>query len=250
MKDISPSTRIYIGLILVLAVLAAANVFLPQGDFSPTLPEQQLPAPKPVVAAASAGLVLVVYGGLGYAGLRLSRKLGFPDLWDAAVSNRQRLWVPALVGVGTGIFFVLIDAGLSPLHALGPLPHPPFPTSLVASVTAAIGEEVMFRLFFISFWVWLISQVILRGRWQRPIFWVMAVLSALAFALGHFPGLMLVLGLEEVSQIPAVLVGEIILLNGTLSLLAAHYFRKSGFMAAVGIHFWADIVWHVIWGLI
>jgi len=43
---------------------------------------------------------------------------------------------------------------------------------------------------------------------------------------------------------------EIFLLNGVLSLFAAHYFRQYGFLAAVGIHFWTDIIWHVIWGLI
>jgi hypothetical protein len=42
---------------------------------------------------------------------------------------------------------------------------------------------------------------------------------------------------------------EMILLNGVLSLLAAHYFKKYGFLAPVGVHFWTDILWHVIWGL-
>jgi len=40
------------------------------------------------------------------------------------------------------------------------------------------------------------------------------------------------------------------LLNGLMSIFAAYYFRKYGFLAPVGIHFWADIVWHVLWGLI
>jgi hypothetical protein len=41
---------------------------------------------------------------------------------------------------------------------------------------------------------------------------------------------------------------EIILLNGVISFFAACYFRKYGFLAAAGIHFWADVVWHVIFG--
>ena len=32
--------------------------------------------------------------------------------------------------------------------------------------------------------------------------------------------------------------------------LRGDYFRKYGFLAPVGIHFWADIVWHVLWGLV
>jgi hypothetical protein len=42
---------------------------------------------------------------------------------------------------------------------------------------------------------------------------------------------------------------EIILLNGIVSIFAAYYFRKFGFLAPVGIHFWTDVVWHVIWGV-
>jgi hypothetical protein len=40
-----------------------------------------------------------------------------------------------------------------------------------------------------------------------------------------------------------------ILLNGVVGLLAAWYFRKAGLLAAIGIHFWTDIVWHLVWGL-
>ena len=59
---------------------------------------------------------------------------------------------------------------------------------------------------------------------------------------------MVIFGLNKFSQIPLVLMGEIILLNGILSFFAAYYFRKYGFLAAVGIHFWADLIWHVLWG--
>jgi hypothetical protein len=250
MQKLSPSMSIYIVLIITLAALGAANVFLPQGTFPATAPEQQSPLSKPFMAIVTAGVMLVVYGGLGLLGLRLSQRLGFPALWDPAVSNRQRFLVPALIGVGLGIFFIVADLFLQRWHTFGALPHPPFPTSVVASAVAGIGEEIIFRLFFIPFWVWLISTVMLRGRWQNEIFWGVAVFSALAFALGHLPSVMFLLGIESVNQIPAALMAEIILLNGVVSLFAAYYFRQYGFLAAVGIHFWTDIVWHVVWGLV
>ncbi|MGB2727209.1 MAG: CPBP family glutamic-type intramembrane protease [Halobacteriota archaeon] len=250
MKELSLSIKIYIGLIITLAILAASNVFLPQGSFLPTLPEQELPAPKPVLALVNACIMLIFYGGLGLLGLKLSEKLGFPELWDEKISNKQRFLIPALIGMGIGMFFILADMILSQFHALGPLPHPPFPTSIVASAVAGIGEELIFRLFFISFWVWLISYVILKKRWQNQIFWIVAIFSALAFALGHIPAVMLLFGFESISEIPAAFICEIILLNGVLSLFAAYYFRKYGFLAPVGIHFWTDMVWHVIWSVI
>ena len=243
------SLWIYISLIITLAILAAINVFLPQGSFLLT-PPQELPASKPVLAFVNAAIVLILYGGLGFIGLKLSQELGFADIWDSRVTNKQRFLIPALVGTAIGVFFIFADIILSQFHTLGPLPHPPFPASLVASAVAGIGEEIIFRLFFISFWVWLISFVILKRRWQNQIFWIIAILSALAFALGHIPSVMFLFGLNTVNEIPFALISEIILLNGVLSIFAAYYFRKFGFLAAVGIHFWTDVIWHVIWGLI
>ena len=250
MRKLSLSIKIYIGLIITLAILAAINIFLPQDSFLPILPEQELPASKPVLALVNAAIMLILYGGLGFLGLKLSQKLGFADIWDSKVYNNQRFLIPALVGIVIGVFFIFADAILSQFHTLGPLPHPPFPTSLVASATAGIGEEVIFRLFFIPFCVWLISHVILKKRWQNQIFWLVAVFSALAFAFGHIPSVMILLGLNNISEIPLALMSEVILLNGVISLFAAYYFRKFGFLAAVGIHFWTDVIWHVIWGVI
>lgn len=209
-----------------------------------------LPASKPVLALANAAIMLILYGGLGFLGLKLSSKLGFADIWDLKVSNKQRFLIPAFVGGGIGIFFILADIIFGKFHSLGPIPHPPFPTSLVASVTAGIGEEVIFRLFFIAFWVWLISYVILKKKWQNQVFWVVSIFSALAFALGHFPSVMILFDLNTIQEIPFALISEIILLNGVISIFAAYYFRKYGFLAAVGIHFWTDIIWHTIWGMI
>jgi len=247
-KKADLSIKTYIALVIVLAILAAINIFLPQSSFLPILPEQELPAPKPVLALVNVFIMLILYGGLGFIGLKLSKKLGFADIWDSRVTNKQRFLIPALVGIAIGVFFISADIILSQFHTLGPLPHPPFPTSLVASAVAGIGEEIIFRLFFISLWVWLISYVILKKRWQNQIFWIVAIFSALAFAFGHIPSVMLLFGLKNINQIPPALMSEIILLNGVLSLFAAYYFRKYGFLSAVGIHFWTDVIWHVIWG--
>ncbi|HOU17431.1 MAG TPA: CPBP family glutamic-type intramembrane protease [Candidatus Marinimicrobia bacterium] len=247
MRKPSLSIKIYIGLIITLAILTAINVFLPQGVFLPT---QELPAPKSALALINAAIMLILYGGLGFLGLKLSQKLGYANLWDSKISNKQRFLIPALIGVSIGVFFILVDVILNQFHSLGSLPHPPFPTSLVASVVAGIGEELIFRLFFISFWVWLISYVLLKKRWQNQIFWIIAIFSALAFAFGHIPSVMILFGLNTISEIPLALMGEIILLNGVVSLFAAYYFRKFGFLAAVGIHFWTDVVWHIVWGVI
>ena len=69
MRKLSPSIKIYIVLVITYALLAAVNIFLPQGSI---LPLSELPAAKPVIALVNAAVVLILYGGLGYLGLKLS----------------------------------------------------------------------------------------------------------------------------------------------------------------------------------
>ena len=202
------------------------------------------------MALSGAGMIVVIYGLLGFLGLILWRNLGFPEIWAENVTNRQRFLIPALVGGALGCVVIIGDLIFSPYNGIGHFMHPPFPTSLVATVAAAIGEEMIFRLFFISFWTWLVGKVILRGRGLTVVYWVAATCSALIFAASHLPSLMIILGVNDLTQLSSILLFEIFLLNGVMSIFAAYYFKKYGFLAPVGIHFWADIVWHVLWGLI
>jgi hypothetical protein len=43
---------------------------------------------------------------------------------------------------------------------------------------------------------------------------------------------------------------EIIVLNGVIGIIAGQRYMKDGLVAAVGVHFWTDVVFHVIWGLV
>ena len=101
--------KIYISLIIALAILAAINVFLPQGSFLLILPAKELPASKPVLAFVSAVIMLILYGGLGFIGLKLSQKLGFADIWDSRVTNKQRFLIPAPVGIAI-VFFIFVTS--------------------------------------------------------------------------------------------------------------------------------------------
>ncbi|MGZ6316240.1 MAG: CPBP family glutamic-type intramembrane protease, partial [Anaerolineales bacterium] len=149
-----------------------------------------------------------------------------------------------------GIIIIIGDAVFSPINGMGHFPHPPFPTSVFAAIGAAVGEETMFRLFFISFWTWLLSRIILRGRWQTGIYWVVSIFSAVSFGMAHLPSVMVLEGWTSMSQVPPVLIAELVLLNGIMSLFAAYCFKRFGILAPMGIHLWADVLWHVIWGLL
>jgi hypothetical protein len=238
----------FIGLMVLYAILTGINVFLPQGAATSNLPVAAMPAPLPVVALVAGIGVLLVYGLFGLIGLFLARSLGLPEIWDSRVTNRQRFLIPALLGAGVAIVLIIGDLLFAPINGIGRFPHPPFPTSIVAALAAGIGEETIFRLFFISFWTWLVSKIILRGRGFTAVYWVVSILSAVAFGMSHLPSIMFLYQWTAVAQVPPILLAELILLNGIMGLAAAYAFRKWGFLAPVGVHFWADVVWHVIWG--
>ncbi len=238
-------------LLVLLALAGSLNILLPQGDLVSSMTQgKTLQIPVWQLMLGSAGMILVLYGLLGFLGFLLWRKIGFPEIWEPSVNNRQRFAIPALVGLGLGIVLIISDLVFSPINGIGRLIHPPFPTSLVASFSAGVGEEILFRLFFVSLWTWLIGKLLLRGRGLNIVYWVVSVFSALAFSASHLPSLMLLTGVSDPLQFPAVLLLEILLLNSLISLFGAYYFRKYGFLAAVGIHFWTDIVWHMLWGLV
>jgi len=245
MDSATRSNAIFAGLILLAAALAATAPFLPQGSF---LPVEELPLSPPRLALINGAAMLVLYGGIGYLGLRLTRLLGWTDVWAPDDDPMDRWYVPGALGLGLGVAFIAVDTIAASRHALEALPHPPFPTSIIASAVAAISEEVLFRLFLLPTGVWILSDVMLGGRLRDGVFWILAIFSGLAFAAGHLPSVTVLYGLE-VGELPAPLLVEIFLLNGALSLVAAQQLRAHGLLAAVGVHWWVDVVWHVLWGL-
>ncbi|MCC2630211.1 MAG: protease self-immunity [Candidatus Paceibacter sp.] len=240
------SLKIYIFLVVLLAALNTLLVFLPMGSY---VPAGVVLPPKVVQALVTIFVVLVVYGGLGFVGFVLARYLDIPNFLDERVSHKQRFVYPAIAGAIVGVALILGDFIFSKFNLIGSFIHPPFPTSIVASLSAGIGEEMIFRLFFITFWTWLLSSIIFRKKYLDTTYWIVATISALLFGLGHFPLLMALYGFPSIGTIPLILQIEVFLLNGIVGLVAAYYYKKTGFLGAVGVHFWTDIVWHVIFGL-
>jgi hypothetical protein len=61
---------------------------------------------------------------------------------------------------------------------------------------------------------------------------------------------MILLGVTSPAEIPPLMLGELFILNGVIGLVAGERYIRDGLIAAVGVHLWVDIVWHVIWPLV
>ena len=169
----------------------------------------------------------------------LSRRTGFPDIWDARISNRQRFFIPILIGLVYGVETVLRDLpNPSPVHLQLPLSIPFY-------AYGAVLLEMMLRLFAVTFLTWLISNVILRGRWQTPAFWFAAVVAASYEPLPFIR--------EEFSESAAIGFPSIVIkwLTEPLflaNIVSAYLYRKYGFLAPLVMRLSFYLVWHVIYG--
>jgi membrane protease YdiL (CAAX protease family) len=248
--DTRRQLRILGALVAVYSLLAAATYLVfPLDQLVPTqgLPTPELSIPGWQLALANAGIGLVLYGLLGLAGFWLARRLGLPGVFRPAGGWRGWLLSPMLCGLGLGVAIGLADLLVARLGDWPGFPQPAFPFSLVASVTAAIGEEILFRSFLLGLWAWLLHLLLRRWIDRRVTLQIGNVLAALAFAAGHLASAMLLLGAASPAEIPPLILVEIILLNGIVGWVSGIQYMRQGLVAAIGLHFWVDMVLHVAW---
>jgi hypothetical protein len=251
---------------IVLAILIAINALLafvtialgmhtemlpvPEQDTGQGAPAKLPDLPNWVLGLINGGIVLVAYGALGAVGIWLGHKAGLPGVYRPGAGWRNWIWRPLVYGLVVGILMVLGDSVFAALGNGEGLAHPPFPLSLIASASAGIGEEVIFRGFVVGLWAFLLTRVLKGERRTGVVLWIANILAALAFAAGHLPAAMAMFGVQSPLELSGIVLAEILVLNCLVALVAGERTMRDGLVAAMGVHFWADIVWHVLWPLI
>jgi hypothetical protein len=229
----------------VLMPGGSVDLMATYGGVTASMPPWQL-------ALANGAIILVVYGASGTLGIRLARGLGLPAVYRPGAGWARWLGLPLMIGLACGAFLVAVDLAAQRFGDFAGVPHPPFPASVVASFTAGVGEEIMFRLFVMCLWLAMLRWVFARllpGRDTRPAaFWLANAVAALAFTFAHLGTAMAITGAAGPADLPPVLLVELVAINGSLGLVAGAAFARDGLVAAAGVHFWADVVWHVIFG--
>ncbi len=122
------------------------------------------------------------------------------------------------------------------------------PCLILSSLSAGIGEEIIFRGFVFGLWALILNWLFKRFHGRTAALWIANVIAALAFAAGHLGTIMILTGASSPAEINPVLLAETFLLNGIMGLVAGERYMKDGLIAASGVHFWADMVFHVLWG--
>ena len=212
-----------------------------------TMPDMGMP--PYMVGLANVGIILVVYGLLGLAGYWFARKLGLPGIYSEDGNWRRWVLIPLGLGFLCGSAIIIVDLVFAPVNGFGHLPHPAFPLSIIASLSAGIGEEILFRGFVFGLWGFILNWVFKRFNGRTAALWIANVIAALGFAASHLGTVMVLTRATSPANLSPVLVVEIFLLNGIVGLIAGQRYMKDGLVAAAGIHFWTDVFWHVLWGM-
>jgi membrane protease YdiL (CAAX protease family) len=243
---------VFLTLLVVYAfcIFASYAFFTDQIAASAGVPMPEMPASNAVMGLASAGIYIVLYGLLGWAGFWFARKLELPGIFSEDGNWRRWFLIPLLLGLACGVLLTVGDLLFAPINGFGRFVHPPFPLSILASVTAGIGEEILFRGFVFGLWGFILNWLLKRFHGRTAALWIVNIIAALAFGAGHLPALFFLTGASSPADLNPVFLAEVFLLNGVIGLVAGERYMKDGLIAAAGVHFWTDIVFHVLWGAI
>jgi len=234
---------VFLTLLVVYAfcIFATYAFFADQIAASAGVPVPELPASPVVMGLASSGIYIVLYGLLGWAGFWFARKLELPGIFSEGGNWRRWFFIPLLLGLACGVVLTVGDLMFAPINGFGRFVHPPFPMSILASITAGIGEEIMFRGFVFGLWGFLLNWLFKRFNGHTAALWIANIIAALAFGAGHLPALYYLTGASSPAEMNPVLLAEIFLLNGIIGLVAGERYMKDGLVAATGVHFWTDV---------
>jgi hypothetical protein len=181
---------------------------------------------------------IAIFCGLGLLGIWLAQRTGFP------AAGRIGPW-PIALGVGIGLIMVGGDLVFgwtryfAAQHTLETF-NVPFPGSVPFYTGGAILSEVLFRLLPIPVLLWLVSHVLLRGRAENQVFWVLAVLTSFIEPVLQ--------DLVDVRPEMLVLIASQFVPDYALNMGQAVLFRRHGFLAPIIMRVVFYLIWHVAYG--
>lgn len=237
---------VLLGLAGVVAALPSAREILDKTASTAKIPVEFLAAGQILQSAfwisitVGVGLVLGTRTGLG-APILKAYLAGEPvaSKFRALVlpSTSLALLATVLVAAADRLFFLPQMPGFS--SAISQVSGW---KGILASFYGGITEEILTRLFFVTFLAWILSWFS-HSDGKKPsnlAMWIAIVSSAVIFGLGHLPA---TLASTPFSMI--VLTREV-LLNGIYGTTFGYLYWKRGLESSILSHFTSDLLVHVI----
>lgn len=210
------------------------------------------PVPFPLVI-----LIIVLQSAFMFAiftfiGLKLSSKLElqmpiierFVAKKKMDINIKSIIKISILLGLLTGIIIVLLDFIFSQfgLESLFKQISVPIWQGFLASFYGGISEEIVMRLFLMTFIVWLISKITNpKGKIieNKLVMWASILIATTLFGIGHLPIT------SELTTLTPLVIFRALLLNGIGGIVFGWLYWKKGLESAMIAHFSTDIILHV-----
>ena len=194
-------------------------------------------------ASAFAWPTLIGIIAVGFAGLLLAPRAGFPDMWDEHVSNTRRFTLPVVDGIVYGLITIFALDLLNPSDV-----HIAFPASILFYTYGGIFLEILLRLFGLTLLTWILAA--LAGAVRLPHkdeigFWIANVAVSLYEPMPYIQ--------EQLAKTPTRGIPGVWIHWGfeplfLANLLTGYIYRRFGFLSAVVLRLSFYAIWHVTYG--
>ncbi len=183
----------------------------------------------------------------GIFGIILSNKVG---LWKEIKFEKNKILITSLIALIGGISLIFVD-----LLIFGRfneiIKHsfdmkPTYDYIISCFTYGGVVEEVMMRLFFMSLISFILYKLFYRKEKEVPVkvFIIANIISALLFAIGHFPSTIQLFG-----GLNALLIIRCMVMNGIFGLAFGWLYRKYGIQYSMLAHFGSHLISILIWFL-
>lgn len=197
----------------------------------------------PIGAPIHLGVTLV-----GIAVIWCMHRSSFPAAWDARIPAQRRLLLPLLVGAIFGVLAIGIELYTGSLQSLqetiGTKITVGFPQSLIVYTSLSPFLELEYLVLPVSLLLWLIAGVVLRGRGETPIFWVLALLASAIEPLQQGPDVIAAAG----GSITTLGIALYAVHSFGFNVSAAVLFRRYGLLAPILVRVGNYLIWHILFG--
>lgn len=138
--------------------------------------------------------------------------------------------VTAVIIYATDILFTMLGAGITTHQNPAPIWQ-----KLLAAFYGGITEEILMRLFLMTFFIWIGMKLFKYKHPTQSGIWISIIIAAIIFGLGHLPIT------ASITKIDALVISRAVVLNGIGGIIFGWLFWKKGLESAMIAHFTADI---------
>lgn len=160
--------------------------------------------------------------------------------FDDSSSSLKIIQSGILPGIFVGLTIIASCKLFFPNSLLNTGPVIPLWAAALASLYGSINEEILCRLFLITFLYFILNKIIKNHiRYKSYLMWGAIFTATLLFGIGHLPAAFQLIAPSSFE------IFRILLLNGIAGVVFGWLYCSRGFWTAVMAHFIADLVVHV-----